>query len=226
MVYHNTARGPAKGGLRIWPTVSLEHTRDLAELMTWKTALVGIPFGGGKSGIALDPRTLPQATKTAIIKEYVHMISAELLFRRVRSRARPREHSLRHGGDLRGDPSAGVGDRESRRGSGGCRGGGRPPDTGWRTWPSLAMQALFGGSLAGSGWPCRGSGTWASGRAGSWPTRGRTWSRSRILPAASIARQGWRSRPSCVTRPPREGWPGARGRPSAMRNCWPWRWTC
>jgi len=78
VVYHNTARGPAKGGLRIWPSVTLAHTRDLAELMTWKTALVGIPFGGGKSGIALDPRSLPAANKTAIIKEYVHMLWAEL----------------------------------------------------------------------------------------------------------------------------------------------------
>ena len=78
VVYHNTARGPAKGGLRIWPTVSLDHTRDLAELMTWKTALVGIPFGGGKSGICLDPRELPRAHKTALVKEYVHMISGEI----------------------------------------------------------------------------------------------------------------------------------------------------
>ena len=78
VVYHNTARGPAKGGLRIWPTVTLDHTRTLAELMTWKTALVGVPFGGGKSGISLDPHELPGANKTAIIKEYVHMISGEL----------------------------------------------------------------------------------------------------------------------------------------------------
>jgi len=78
VVYHNTARGPAKGGLRVWPTVTLDHTRALAELMTWKTALVGVPFGGGKSGISLDPRGLPAANKTAIIKEYVHMISGEL----------------------------------------------------------------------------------------------------------------------------------------------------
>ncbi len=78
VVYHNTARGPAKGGLRIWPTVTLEHTRDLAELMTWKTALVGIPFGGGKSGICLDPTKFPPANKTALIKEYVHMISGEI----------------------------------------------------------------------------------------------------------------------------------------------------
>jgi len=79
VVYHNTARGPGKGGLRIWPTVTPEHTRALAELMTWKTALVGVPFGGAKSGICLDPSALPGASKTAIIKEYVHMISSELM---------------------------------------------------------------------------------------------------------------------------------------------------
>lgn len=79
VVYHNTARGPAKGGVRIWPTVTLEHTRQLAELMTYKTALVGVPFGGGKSAIRLDPREFPAANKTALIKEYVHMIKGELL---------------------------------------------------------------------------------------------------------------------------------------------------
>jgi glutamate dehydrogenase (NAD(P)+) len=78
VVYHNTARGPAKGGLRIWPTVTLEHTRALAELMTWKTALAGVPFGGGKSGICLDPTKYVGPNKAAIIKEYVHMISGEL----------------------------------------------------------------------------------------------------------------------------------------------------
>lgn len=78
VVYHNTARGPAKGGLRIWPNVTLDHTRDLAELMTWKTALVCVPFGGGKSGICLDPKQFPGASKTAIIKEYVHMMSGDL----------------------------------------------------------------------------------------------------------------------------------------------------
>ena len=78
VVYHNTARGPAKGGLRIWPTASLEHTRTLAELMTWKTALVGIPFGGGKSSIALDPRRFPRPNKSALIREFVHMIRDEL----------------------------------------------------------------------------------------------------------------------------------------------------
>jgi glutamate dehydrogenase (NAD(P)+) len=78
VVYHSTVRGPAKGGLRIWPTVTLEHTRTLAELMTLKTALVGIPFGGGKSGIALDPRKFPRPNKSALIREFVHIIRDEL----------------------------------------------------------------------------------------------------------------------------------------------------
>jgi glutamate dehydrogenase (NAD(P)+) len=78
VVYHNTARGPAKGGLRIWPTATLEHTRTLAELMTWKTALVGLPFGGGKSAIALDARPFPHANRSALIREFVHIIRGEL----------------------------------------------------------------------------------------------------------------------------------------------------
>ncbi|MFB3882947.1 MAG: Glu/Leu/Phe/Val dehydrogenase [Armatimonadota bacterium] len=78
VVYHSTVRGPAKGGLRIWPTVTLDHTRTLAELMTLKTALVGIPFGGGKSGIALDPHKFPRPNRSALIREFVHLIRNEL----------------------------------------------------------------------------------------------------------------------------------------------------
>ena len=79
VVYANTARGPAKGGIRISPNVSLEETRDLAERMVLKTALVGIPFGGGKSGICLDPKTLTKFQKLAVIKEFVHVLSLDLL---------------------------------------------------------------------------------------------------------------------------------------------------
>ena len=78
VVYHNTARGAAKGGLRISPEVTLEEMRRLAELMTLKTALAGIPFGGAKSGIALDPSRLSRFEKTAVIKEYVHTLRHEL----------------------------------------------------------------------------------------------------------------------------------------------------
>ena len=78
VVYFNTVRGPAKGGIRFQQDVTLEETRDLAERMVWKTALARIPFGGGKSGIALDPKKISRFEKTAIIKEYVHMIGLEL----------------------------------------------------------------------------------------------------------------------------------------------------
>jgi len=78
LVIYNTARGPAKGGIRIAPDVTIDETRDLAERMVWKTALARIPFGGGKSGIALDPKRLSRFEKTAVIKEYVHMLALEL----------------------------------------------------------------------------------------------------------------------------------------------------
>ena len=78
VVYYNTVRGPAKGGVRMTEDVTLEETRDLAERMVWKTALARIPFGGGKSSIAINPDTLSRFEKTAVIKEYVHLISLSL----------------------------------------------------------------------------------------------------------------------------------------------------
>jgi glutamate dehydrogenase (NAD(P)+) len=57
-VQHNGARGPYKGGIRFHPSVDLDEVRALAELMTWKTAIVGIPYGGAKGGINVDPSQL------------------------------------------------------------------------------------------------------------------------------------------------------------------------
>jgi len=57
-VQHNHARGPFKGGLRFHPDVNLGEIRALAQLMTWKTALIDIPFGGAKGGIAVNPEML------------------------------------------------------------------------------------------------------------------------------------------------------------------------
>lgn len=57
-IQHNGARGPAKGGLRYHPMVTSEEVAALAEAMTWKTALVDIPFGGAKGGIVCDPRDM------------------------------------------------------------------------------------------------------------------------------------------------------------------------
>ena len=54
-VQHNGARGPYKGGIRFHPEVDLDEVRALAELMTWKTAIVGIPYGGAKGGVNVEP---------------------------------------------------------------------------------------------------------------------------------------------------------------------------
>jgi glutamate dehydrogenase (NAD(P)+) len=57
-VQHNGARGPYKGGIRYHPEVDLDEVRALAELMTWKTAIAGIPYGGAKGGVNIDPKKL------------------------------------------------------------------------------------------------------------------------------------------------------------------------
>jgi glutamate dehydrogenase/leucine dehydrogenase len=60
-VQHSTDRGPAKGGLRYHPNVSLDEVKALAMWMTWKCAVVNIPYGGGKGGIACDPKSMSSA---------------------------------------------------------------------------------------------------------------------------------------------------------------------
>ncbi len=79
VVYHNTARGPAKGGIRISPAVTLAETVDLAERMVWKTALVKIPFGGGKSGICMDGTKLSAFERADMMREYVHLLESDLM---------------------------------------------------------------------------------------------------------------------------------------------------
>jgi len=59
-VQHNAARGPMKGGLRFHPGMDEDHASALANLMTWKTAVVDVPFGGAKGGISCDPRTMSE----------------------------------------------------------------------------------------------------------------------------------------------------------------------
>src|SRR5438445_116576 len=57
-VQHDKSRGPMKGGLRYHPTVDLDEALGLASLMTWKTAVVNLPYGGAKGGSAVDPNNL------------------------------------------------------------------------------------------------------------------------------------------------------------------------
>jgi glutamate dehydrogenase (NAD(P)+) len=74
-VQHNAARGPYKGGIRYHPDADLEEVRALASLMTWKTSLVDIPFGGAKGGIQVDPSRLSQAEVERMTRRYTDQIS-------------------------------------------------------------------------------------------------------------------------------------------------------
>ncbi|GAA2088792.1 Glu/Leu/Phe/Val dehydrogenase [Aeromicrobium tamlense] len=69
-VQHNMSRGPSKGGLRYSPTVDLDEVRALAMWMTWKCALVDIPYGGAKGGIAFDPREYSRAEIQRVTRRY------------------------------------------------------------------------------------------------------------------------------------------------------------
>ncbi len=73
-VQHNDARGPFKGGLRFHPTVDLKEARTLAHLMSLKTAVVNIPFGGGKGGIACDPRQLSQRELESLTRNFTNLL--------------------------------------------------------------------------------------------------------------------------------------------------------
>jgi glutamate dehydrogenase (NAD(P)+) len=69
-VQHNVARGPAKGGLRYHPATDLDDVRALAMWMTWKCALVDVPFGGAKGGVTCDPRSLSPKELEALTRRF------------------------------------------------------------------------------------------------------------------------------------------------------------
>ena len=73
-VQHDNARGPMKGGLRFHHEVDLDEVRSLASLMTWKTAVVNIPYGGAKGGIAVDVRSLSNRELERITRKFVDEI--------------------------------------------------------------------------------------------------------------------------------------------------------
>ncbi|MDQ3433664.1 MAG: glutamate dehydrogenase [Actinomycetota bacterium] len=77
-VQHNGARGPYKGGIRFHPEVDLDEVRGLAELMTWKTALVGVPFGGAKGGVNVTPTELTAGERQQVARSFMDKIEKVL----------------------------------------------------------------------------------------------------------------------------------------------------
>lgn len=77
-IQHDNSRGPYKGGLRYHPDVDLDEVRSLASLMTWKTAVVNVPFGGAKGGIQVDPTKLSRRELERLSRRFIDQI-AELI---------------------------------------------------------------------------------------------------------------------------------------------------
>jgi len=77
-VQHNGARGPTKGGVRYHPTVDLHEVRGLATLMTWKTALMDLPFGGAKGGVSVDAHRLSMRELERLTRKFTERIAIAL----------------------------------------------------------------------------------------------------------------------------------------------------
>jgi glutamate dehydrogenase (NAD(P)+) len=77
-VQHNGSRGPTKGGIRYHPTVDLHEVRGLATLMTWKTSLLDLPFGGAKGGVSVDPRRLSKGEVERLTRKFTERIALAL----------------------------------------------------------------------------------------------------------------------------------------------------
>src|SRR2546425_5262061 len=73
-VQHNIARGPAKGGIRFHPDVTLDEVKALASWMTWKCACLDLPFGGGKGGVVVDPHRLSAGERERMTRRYTSEI--------------------------------------------------------------------------------------------------------------------------------------------------------
>jgi glutamate dehydrogenase (NAD(P)+) len=77
-VQYNTARGPAKGGIRWHPEETLDTVRALAAWMTWKTAVVDIPLGGGKGGVTCNPKEMSEMEKQRLARAYIRAVGRTL----------------------------------------------------------------------------------------------------------------------------------------------------
>ena len=133
-VQHNMARGPAKGGIRYHQGVTLDEVKALAMWMTWKCAIAGLPFGGAKGGIVVDPKQLSEGELERMTRRYATEISViigpeyDIPAPDVNTIAE--DHGLDHGHDLDGarvlDSRGGHRQAALRRRQPGTQRGNRP----------------------------------------------------------------------------------------------------
>jgi len=99
-VQHDNSRGPYKGGWRLDPGASMDEIRGLASLMTWKCAVLDVPFGGAKGGVAVDPRSLSQGELERVTRKLVGAFHR--MMGPVKVRRGEREEGGQRGGPPRG----------------------------------------------------------------------------------------------------------------------------
>ena len=146
-VQHDNARGPFKGGLRYHPTVDQDEARSLASLMTWKTALVDLPFGGAKGGINCDPNKLSRGELERLTRKFIEKIHD--MIGPAQGHPRPRHGHRRPGDGLdherirastRGSTRpASPASRSSSTARPAAR---RPPASAWRSSPARCSRRL------------------------------------------------------------------------------------
>ena len=194
-VHHNEARGPVKGGLRYSLNVSLDEVRALAMWMTWKCAVAGLPYGGAKGGVIVDPRALSRSELERLTRRFAAEIEHAHRARRGRAGAGHGHgragHGVDHGhvqhdarplGACGGDGEAGDDRRQQRprRGDGArraVRGAGGVPRSRGAARRARASR-------------CRGSATSAAWRRSCSDERARRSSRSATRTAGCTRRTG------------------------------------
>ena len=229
-IQHNGVRGPYKGGVRYHPSADQEEVKALASLMTWKNALVDVPFGGAKGGVKCDPTALSEGEMNRLTRRYTLNIEHFLGVNRdipapdLGTNAQVMAWMMDAYSQLHGlTPAIVTGKPVELGGS-----VGRDSATGrGATYVVRAIGRDLGIGLLGARVvPCRASDRSARGPRGCCGRRATTWSRSATCTVASTAPGVWTSARSAATSKRRAAWPDSAARSrSPTPTCSSWSAT-
>jgi glutamate dehydrogenase (NAD(P)+) len=176
-VQHNNARGPYKGGVRYHPSADIGEVRALASLMTWKTALLEVPFGGAKGGIEVDPTGMSAAELQRMTRLYTSAIHHILgVYRDIpapdlNTNAQVMAWMMDEFSSIHGySPSIVTGKPLAFGGPAAT-----PPPAGASSTCSPRCAPTGASSWRGCGWRSRGSARWDRGRRGRWSSGVPRW---------------------------------------------------